>query len=269
MIKFDFNSPRNLRNALHTGRSAKWTSQLRKFTDADVVHVRIALRPVQAEDEVRWAEDGCVVSWIDISMSLRNGMVQWPDDPPLLVERISDTGRGDDYTLSVMTMGSHTGTHVDAPLHCLRGGMGIDRMPLDVGIGRARVFEIRGVEPVSLRQLEAQWSHRSERVLFKTRNSSFIRGNDHFVPDFVSLSQEVARFLVDKGVKLVGIDYLSAGGYNREGAEVHRILLGAGVWILEGLDLSRIPPGEYDMICLPLRLFDGDGAPARAVLRPL
>lgn len=209
------------------------------------------------------------MEWIDISLPLCDGMVHWPDDPPVHIEKIHDIARGDSYTLSMLSMGSHTGTHIDAPSHYLKDGICIDGMPLSVCIGRARVMDIHAPEAINLPEVKSRWTYHCERILFKTRNSTFIHGASQFMPDFVYLSDEAAHFLVDRGVRLVGIDYLSVGGYRRDGGEVHRILLEAGVWILEGLDLSRIPPGEYDMICLPLRLENGDGSPARVVLRPL
>jgi len=202
-------------------------------------------------------------------MPLYDGMVHWPDDPPVAIERLRDIGRGDSHNVSVLSLGSHTGTHVDAPLHFVKGGAGVDSMPFDVGIGRARVMDVRDSRLICAAELESRWTHRCERVLFKTRNSTFVHGPSQFVTDFVYLAEDAAHFLVDRGVKLVGIDYLSVGGYRRDGAEVHRVLLNAGVWVVEGLDLSRIPPGEYDMVCLPLRLQNGDGAPARVILRPL
>jgi len=209
------------------------------------------------------------LGWMDVSMPLRDGMVHWPDDPPVRVRKVLDCVLGDRCTLSMLTMSSHTGTHIDAPAHYLKGGAGVDTMPLEVSIGRARVIAIRDSTSIGLPELQNRWTGRCERVLFKTRNSAFVHGPARFVRDFVSLTVEAAQFLVDRGPRLVGIDYLSVGSYQGDGDEVHRILLGAGIWIVEGLDLSRIPPGEYDMICLPLRLKDGDGAPARIVLSPL
>ena len=209
------------------------------------------------------------MGWMDVSMPLRDGMVHWPDDPPVRVRKVRDCALGDSCTLSMLTVSSHTGTHIDAPAHYLAGGAGVDTMPLEVGIGRARVIAIRDSTSIDLPELENRWTGRCERVLFKTRNSSFAHGAARFVRDFVSLTVEAAQFLVDRGVRLVGIDYLSVGSCQGDGDEVHRILLGAGIWIVEGLDLSRIPPGEYDMICLPLRLENGDGAPARIILSPL
>jgi len=143
----------------------------------------------------------------------------------------------------------------------------MDRMPLDATVGRARVIEIQ--DPVSIKpnELDPHRVGRGERVLFKTRNSSLGWWTQDFIEDFVYVSQEAARYLADREVRTVGVDYLSVGGFRRDGVETHQALLGAGIWVIEGLDLSRVEPGEYELICLPLKVEDGDGAPARAILR--
>ncbi|MBI2831211.1 MAG: cyclase family protein [Chloroflexi bacterium] len=206
---------------------------------------------------------------MDISVPLRNEMVHWPGDPPVKIERVHDMEHGESNNLSVISMGSHTGTHIDAPLHFIKSGAGIDMMPLEVAVGLARVIEIQDPESIKVKELIPHNISCGERILFKTRNSSHAWKSDAFVQDFVSLSREAALLLAESGVAAVGVDYLSVGGYKRNGSEVHRILLGAGVWLIEGLDLSQVVPGYYDMICLPLRLYRGDGAPARAILRPV
>jgi arylformamidase len=207
--------------------------------------------------------------WIDISVPLRNAMVHWPSDPPVRIERILDVERGDSHTLSEITMGSHTGTHMDAPLHLIQQATGIDGMPLDTTVGRARVIEIQDTQSIKPEELLGHGIRRGERILFKTRNSSRVWQTDAFVEDFVFISTEGAAFLAERGVRLVGVDYLSVGGFKGGGSQTHRSLLEAGAWIIEGLDLSRVSSGWYYLICLPLRIAGGDGAPARAILRPL
>jgi len=207
--------------------------------------------------------------WIDISLPLRNAMVHWPGDPPIRINRAQDMANGDSHTLSQISMGSHTGTHIDAPLHFIRKGSSIDRMPLDAAIGRARVIEIQDSESIKPQELSGHGIRRGERLLFKTINSSRVWQTDTFIEDFVFISNEAARFLVRRGVSVIGIDYLSVGGFKRAGGEVHRTLLQAGIWIIEGLDLSLVRSGRYDLICLPLKLEQADGAPARAILRPV
>jgi arylformamidase len=204
---------------------------------------------------------------IDISVPLRSGMVHWPDNPPVRIERMLDMERGDVANVSKISLGSHTGTHMDAPIHFVRAGEGMDRLPLDATIGRARLVEIQ--DPVSIKpdELSQHGIGRGERVLFKTRNSSLGWWTQDFIEDFVYVSQEAARYLADREVRTVGVDYLSVGGFRRDGVETHQALLGAGIWVIEGLDLSRVEPGEYELICLPLKVEDGDGAPARAILR--
>jgi arylformamidase len=205
--------------------------------------------------------------WIDISVLLHTGMAHWPDNPPVRIERMLDMDRGDVCNVSTITMGSHTGTHMDAPLHFLQTGKSIAEMPLDATFGPARVIEIRDTESIKPDELHPHAIRRGERVLFKTQNSTRCWKTDNFVEDFVYISQEAARYLAELGVRTVGVDYLSVGGYTKDGVETHRALLEAGIWIIEGLDLSQIQPGTYELICLPLKIAKSDGAPARAIIR--
>jgi arylformamidase len=208
-----------------------------------------------------------VNDWIDISVPIHTGMAHWPDNPPVRVEYMSHMSRGDISTVSTLSMGSHTGTHMDGPLHFLPEGQGLHVMPLDAAIGRARVIGIRDPESIKPDELRSHNIWPDERLLFKTLNSSRCWKTDTFVEDFVYISQEAARYLAWIEVQTVGIDYLSVGGYIKDGVETHRALLEAGIWIIEGLDLSQVEPGTYDLICLPLKVIDSDGAPARAILR--
>jgi arylformamidase len=205
--------------------------------------------------------------WIDVSVPLRTGMVHWPDDPPVSIERVLDIERGDVAIVSRLSMGAHTGTHMDAPLHFFSTGRSIDTMPLTATLGRARVIEIRDPESIKPEELRPYQIQRGERVLFKTRNSARCWQTDDFVEDFVYISQEAARYLAAQQVQTVGIDYLSVGGYFRDGVETHHALLEAGIWIIEGLNLSSVAPGIYELVCLPLKIEGSDGAPARAILR--
>jgi len=209
------------------------------------------------------------MNWVDISVTLHSGMVHWSGDPTIFIRRMSDMDNGDPANISRLSMGSHTGTHMDAPLHFLRTGKGLDEMPLSAVIGPARVIQVRDPGVIRSKELRSHRIRRGERILFKTRNSTRCWKTDLFVKDFVYLSEEAAQDLVKAGVQTVGIDYLSVGGYTQDGARVHRILLKAGIWIIEGLDLSKVGPGTYELICLPLKILDSDGAPARAVLRPM
>lgn len=208
--------------------------------------------------------------WIDISVTLHSGMVHWPGDPSVIITRTSDLDHGDRATVSRLSMGSHTGTHMDAPRHFIRGGRGLDEMPLEATVGPARVIAIGNTKEITPEELRRHRIRGGERILFKTRNSTHCWKIDRFVKDFVSLSPEAAHFLAQRRVRMVGVDYLSVGSYRAgNGARVHRTLLGAGVWILEGLNLSCARPGTYELLCLPLKVLQGDGAPARAILRPI
>lgn len=207
-------------------------------------------------------------SWIDISVPVRSGMVRWPGDPPVRVDTRLSMDDGYDYNMSKISMPAHTATHIDAPAHFIRGGKGIDEMPADVMIGEARVILIKDAGSIKVDELVRQDIQRGERVLFKTRNSDYAWGSEKFVKDYIFVSEEAAAFLVEKRVRAVGIDYLSVGQF-KAGTPVHRILLGAGVWLIEGLDLSKVKPGKYFMVCLPLRLIGCDGSPARAFLQPM
>jgi arylformamidase len=206
-------------------------------------------------------------NWIDISVLLHSGMAHWPGDPEPSFERISEIGQGAAANVTMCRMTAHTGTHMDAPCHFLDGKDGIDRFPLGLAVGPARVIGVPGVSVLGRAQLESENIQAGERVLFKTRNSDRRWDNQDFETGFVAFDASGARFLVERGVSLVGVDYLSIGLFKGDGVETHQVLLGAGVWILEGLNLSAVPEGEYELVCLPLRMADCDGSPARAILR--
>ena len=205
--------------------------------------------------------------WIDVSVPLYTGMVHWPDNPPVQIERQLDISRGDLCNVSKLSMGAHTGTHMDAPVHWIEGGPGLDTMPLDATIGRARVLEIADAVSVTAAELEPHDVQAGERILLKTRNSTHAWTSDAFVEDFVFISHEAAQYLAARHVRTVGVDYLSVGGFTQDGPETHRALLTAGIWIIEGLNLAPVTAGEYDLICLPIKIRGGDGAPSRALLR--
>lgn len=212
--------------------------------------------------------DEMTADWIDISVPIYSGMVHWPDNPPVRIERIQDLSRGDAANVSRLEMGAHTGTHMDAPRHFLADGAGLDELPLDATIGPARVIRIAHPRVILPEELETHGLRAGERVLFRTQNSERCWNNNRFVEDFIYIGAAAAQFLVQRQVRTVGIDYLSVGGYVHDGVETHRILLGAGIWLIEGLNLAAVEPGAYELVCLPLRVVGADGAPARAILRP-
>jgi arylformamidase len=205
--------------------------------------------------------------WADVTVPLRNGMVHWPGDPAIEVTRVLSLEKGDPATLSAISMGAHTGTHVDAPCHFIEGGATLDAIPFDAFLGPARVLAIEDPVAVTPEELSRHRVRRGERLLFKTRNSERAWSGEEFHEDFVPISLAAAGFLAARGVRLVGVDYLSVGGFAKDGKETHVALLAAGVWILEGLDLSRVAPGRVDLVCLPIRLAGADGAPARVLVR--
>jgi arylformamidase len=207
--------------------------------------------------------------WIDVSVTVRHGMPHWPDNEPIVLERAMDIGRGDDCNVSRLAMGVHSGTHMDGPVHFIHGASGLDQMPLTATMGETRVIHIADGHQVTVEELRGHQLRRGERILFRTTNSERCWRTESFVEDFVAISEAAALHLVERGVQTVGIDYLSVGGYSDDGARIHRILLEGGIWIIEGLDLSLAEAGRYEMICLPVKLHDSDGAPARAILRRL
>ena len=204
----------------------------------------------------------------DVSVPLRRGGLVYPDNPPISITPVKSIAAGDTANVSRVDLGSHTGTHVDAPLHCMDGGAGVDELPLDVLIGPARLIafgdEVLAVGEAELRQHDLSGV---TRLLIRTRNSGWLAsGSTEFHPDFTHVAPEAAEYLVSIGVRLVGVDYLSVEQFHSPHHRTHKTLLSNGVVIVEGLVLSEPPPGDYELYCLPLLLAGLDGAPARAVL---
>ena len=207
---------------------------------------------------------------IDISLSIGPGLLTWPGDPGAVVERAKKIEAGDAANVSELRLGSHTGTHVDPPVHFLPGEIGVDQLELDVFYGPAVVADLEDVQgPVGADRLaDLDLDEGVERLLLKTTNSQLWRqAKVEFPEKYVSLGLDGAEWAVDRGLRLVGIDFLSiedAGG--GQDHPVHRTLLSGGVIIVEGLNLSEVEPGDYVLSCLPLKISGGDGAPARAAL---
>ena len=207
-------------------------------------------------------------SWIDISIPLHDGLVPWPGDEPFRLERVCDLDRGDFCTFSTFATSAHAGTHVDAPLHFLQGGPAVDAMPIEATVGPARVIAMDSPRLIGPEDLREHRIRAGDRLLLKTSNSTRDRQAAEFYEDYVALSPEGARYLASRRVRSVGTDGPSIGPPSDDMAETHRVLFTAGIWIIEGLDLSRAPEGRCDLVCLPLRIVNADGAPARAILRP-
>ena len=204
----------------------------------------------------------------DVTLPIDPGMVIWPGDGGVRLVPIRRMADGDDLNLSKLALGVHTGTHVDAPYHFVADGTTIEQLPLEVLVGPTVVVHLPDVTTITAADLEAPYlPPETQRVLFKTRNSSlWAQGETAFQTGFVALTLDAARWIVERPIRLVGVDYLSVDGFGSQGHPVHRTLLGAGVVAIEGLNLSRVEPGVYDMYCLPLKLVGADGAPARVIL---
>jgi len=203
----------------------------------------------------------------DISLTISGSLIVWPSDPGVKITQTSHLDRGDMMTVSRLDMGAHTGTHVDAPCHFVPGGSSVDTLDLNVLMGPALVVHVLEADALSVDVLERlRIPPGTERVLFRTRNSDlWARGEREFDEDFVAITEDGAYWLVENGVRLVGIDYLSVGPFD-EPIPTHSVLLRAGIVPVEGLDLSGIAPGVYQFVCLPLKIAGSDGAPARAIL---
>jgi arylformamidase len=202
----------------------------------------------------------------DVTVPLSSDVPAYPGDPPFELVPTHRLADGQRYNATRFSMGAHVGTHVDAPSHFLEGGATLDQLAFEILIGKARVVEVTARERVDRSHLEALDLRDHIRVLLKTRMS----GQMHRPPvqeDHVYLTVDAARHLVHAGIKLVGIDYLSVDRCGSADYPSHHALLEAGVVIVEGLDLSEVAEGEYDMTCLPLRIAGGEAAPARVILR--
>ena len=204
---------------------------------------------------------------IDITLPISTASVIWPDQPPVSISHVRHLDRGDHATVSQITMSVHTGTHVDAPCHFLPGGATLDEIDLRLLVGPAVVVHSADAAAVTSEVLEQLGvPPRTGRLLIRTRNSErWAAGAAAFRPDYVGLTPDAASWLIKRGVRLLGTDYLSVAGW-KQNVETHRMLLRAGLVLLEGLDLSQVAAGAYQLICLPLRIAQSEAAPARAIL---
>jgi arylformamidase len=203
----------------------------------------------------------------DITVAVSPDLPVYPGDPAVEIEKLSCLARGDVCAVSRVSFGTHTGTHLDPPSHFVAGGAALDELPLDVLIGPARVVDAGDVRAIDAGVLESFDLSGVERVLFKTRNSRLWREAREFAPDYVYIEADAAEKLAGMGMRLVGIDYLSVEKFDFDVPRTHYALLGSNVVVVEGLDLSGVEAGDYELICLPLKIKGGDGAPARVVLR--
>ncbi len=206
--------------------------------------------------------------WIDATLPIRTNMISWPSDPRVEVLEYKSMRKGSSSNVSLLSLGSHSGTHIDAPRHFFDDGVTIDEMPLDTMVGFARVIEIKDHDVICVQELKSKGIRSGERVLFRTRNSKISWKQRGFCKKFVHLTLAAAEYLVVRRVRMVGVDCFSVGGYGQpDGKAVHKALLGNGIWIVEGLDLTQVIPGSYDILCMSLRIYQGDASPARVLLR--
>lgn len=203
----------------------------------------------------------------DISLTISPDMPTWPGDPAVVLHRVEKMEQGAESNVTKIEMSVHTGTHVDAPYHFNPGGKSVEHMSLRNLTGRAYVLDLPHVDKITAEILEnSDLPPRTRRLLLKTRNSTFwAKQEKEFQTNFVAVCEDAAEYLVKRGVKLIGVDYLSVAPFNQIKA-THEIFLNAGVVIVEGLDLSDVSQGRYTLYCLPLKIRGSDGAPARAIL---
>jgi arylformamidase len=203
----------------------------------------------------------------DISLTISETLPTWPGDPVIQLKQISSLAEGDDANVTHLSLCVHSGTHVDAPDHFLDNGETVEDISLELLVGKAALVEVLTEKMITAADLEiAAIPPGTKRILFKTSNSAYwATGNQEFQEDFIALAEDAAEYLVSREVEVIGVDYLSVAPYT-DPAPTHQILLEAGILIIEGLDLSRVKPGEYTLLCLPLKIGGSDGAPARVLL---
>jgi len=202
----------------------------------------------------------------DISLPIYPGMITWPGDPAVSIESFKSMAKGDSSNVSLLHIGSHTATHVDAPSHFIQDAAGVDAINPDALMGPARLLQLSDIRKINRKILEEFELKGVERLLIGTGNSTLLM-KKQVDTSYAYITEDAASYLVELGIKSLGIDYLSIEELKKEGHPVHHILLGAGVVIIEGLYLSDIPPGDYELLCLPLKIKNGDASPARAFLR--
>jgi arylformamidase len=213
--------------------------------------------------------------YFDITLPLNKEIPTLPpvfsagDTPDPKVYRFFDVNKGDKVTMSRIEMSSHDGTHIDSPLHFIPGGSTIDVMPVETTVGPCRVIGIKDEKEITVRELEPYNIKAGERILFKTKNSPGVYAVRVFTGKYVAISLDAARYLVAKKIRMVGLDYITiASSEPMENVnDVHKAFLSNGIYILEAINLDGVEPGNYEMICLPLRMEKGDAGPCRVILR--
>lgn len=212
------------------------------------------------------ANDFTYENWIDVTATIEDGMVHWPGDEPVNVKQTSTIEQGFAANVTGVSMSAYTGTHVDAQRHFIDKGKDVTQIPFKALIGEVKVFHIRDTARITLSEIQEYSIERGDRVIFRTCNSTIDWTMRDFQKDYVYLATDAAESLKEKGILCVGIDYLSIAG-DANGSDVHRLLLGSEIVIIEGLWLKDIDEGKYDMICLPMKIKGSDGVPARVLIR--
>lgn len=206
----------------------------------------------------------------DVTVPISETTPVQPGESRIKIDKVSQIALGDRDNTSRMHLGTHTGTHVDAPFHAIQQGLTVDKLPLDLLMGPAFIAEVEEVQGSAVDVFDLARLHfpkETTRLLIKTRNSRlWENGFTEFERDYVYLAPQTAQWLVRRGIRLLGWDYLSIDAFGVKDHRAHQTLLGAGVTVVEGLDLSRVPPGPCHLVCMPLKLKDGDGAPARVLV---
>lgn len=212
--------------------------------------------------------------WTDVTYPIFEGMTGWPGQPSTSYDVLSCIHCGDQARVTVVTMSAHTGTHMDAPSHFLAEGTDISRVPVDFGMGAVRIASIDCPAEVKPEHLEAYVKRTrplmaGERLILRTPNSDRqFWLQDPFDKDYRGIGPAAAQWIADRKLKMIGVDYLSVGPFHEGNPQTHRALMTGGVWIVEGIDLRKVTEGDYEMICLPLKLVGCDGSPVRILIRP-
>lgn len=205
--------------------------------------------------------------WIDLTMPIEAGMPTWPDNPGVSLVPSQCLAHGDVCNVSELKMGTHTGTHIDGLNHFIKGAPAIEEMPLELMTGVVEVIEIEDPKQITQAELEKHVLKKDGRYFFKTRNSPELHGKPEFDGGFVHIAEDAAKHLAACEVALIGVDYLSVGGFEGNVIEVHHALLGNGIWCVEGLDLREVSAGRYETVVAPLKLVGSDGGAARVLAR--
>ena len=207
-------------------------------------------------------------NWIDITACIQNDMVHWPGEIPVKIQKSSAIQNGDEANVTALKFSAHTGTHIDAENHFFSDGEDTLQIPMSRMIGPVTIFQVKDEHQITLKEIKSFLIRSGDRIIFKTKNSDIDWVSEPFNKNYISLDTDAAVYLSEIGISCIGVDYLSVAQFDHA-AEVHRTLLEKKILIIEGLILFNVIPGKYEMICLPLKIKDADGAPARVLLKKI